>query len=205
MEIKENNVKLIATYIFAAVAFALLGASIYHAVTTPWTPSDAQVIEAITAPKAAEAPKSNVWNKVNPPDVTKAAIESAGPGGHIILKLSGVHASENIDNVQVYFDVAAALPDGSVKYARNHVASIVLESQAQAGTELKFDVTDYFTFLLGHEPTELRNFTVEFVQVPKNNGVKQNDQSFYIDWTYLEILDAKGKPVPQEKREPVYG
>jgi hypothetical protein len=191
------NRKLFAAFALAAFAFMALGASIYHAATTPWSVGEFYEPKAVT--------QQSVWNKVNPPDVSMAVIESAGPGGHVFLKLSGVHATENIDNVQVFFDVAAALQDGSVKYARNHVASIVLESKAQTGIELKFDVTEYFSRILSHEPKELRNFTVEFVQVPKNNGVKQNDQSFYIDWTYLEITDAKGKPVAQEKREPRYG
>jgi hypothetical protein len=202
---------------FLSFALGLLSFAVYRAATTPWsvggiTEPAASIARDIDESKAElnkPAPKKpNVWNRVNPVDMTKEVAESAGPGGRIVLHLAGIGAKANMDHVSIYLEVGLVKHEGTEEataFHRAHAAELLIESKPMDGTsQASFDVTPLFTTMLASGAEEFRGFTVEFAQVPKNNGVKQTDESFFVQWTYFEIFDAAGNPVAQKPKLPEY-
>jgi len=196
----------VKTFATALLTFALtaLSFSVYRAATTPWRLSAMHDVAHEVEPST----KPLIWNRVNPVDMTKAVAESAGPGGRIVLHLAGISAQKDMDHVGIYLEAGLVKHEGSeeaVKFHRAHAAELLIESVPMDGTsEAKFDVTQAFTAMLATGTEELRGFTVEFAQVPKNAGVKQTEESFFVQWTYFEIFDAQGKPVAQPMKLPQY-
>lgn len=143
-----------------------------------------------------------VWNRVYPPDVTLAIAEIAAHGGKVALHLGGIHADQNIDNVQVFMVCTVPDPSGSAYEAKGHAGSIIFESAGYDGDKT-IDVTEKFKQLAEYAPDSISDFKVAFIIVPRNRGVRLNEQSFDVKETYFEVFGSDGKPIEQPHKERV--
>jgi len=173
-------------FVFVAIAFSILGASVYHAATTSWKASDAQMADAMAQAfdpvPQAEAPKTN---KLYAPQITADMVKRAKK---IVLHLDGIHATTEVDTVRVLI-----LTTVSGKEIQADIASLRLGFSGKPKNQsIAFDVTSEFSSIKDAGPS---NFLVAFVVRGPNQRDPMDAHAFDVDQTYFELTDADGHPI----------
>lgn len=172
--------KQVLAFVLVAVAFSILGASVYRAATTPWTAGDTFAALTDVTPQKAEP-----VNHLYAPQLTADAVRRAHK---IVLHLDGIHATTEVDTVRVLLLVTVSGQEIQADVARLTL-NFSGKPQSQA---VAFDVTEEFTGIKDAAPS---NFLVAFVVRGPNQSAPMDQRAFEVDQTYFELLDADGHAV----------